>query len=130
VHVSDVSSLLVRLVDAALDPAALNDNNREEVFGGQAYYFCASGTHVWGKVAVDIAEEAVRQGLLKEALPKVVSLGEVADEGGALWAANSKGVAERARRYLGWEPRGPSLEEEIRRIVEFEGERAGVKKAL
>ncbi|KAK3309918.1 uncharacterized protein B0T15DRAFT_488619 [Chaetomium strumarium] len=131
VHVSDVSSLLVRLVDAALDPA--RKRNPEEIFGGRAYYFCASGTHACGKVAVDIAEEAVRQGLLKEALPKVVSLGEreITDEVGAMWAANSKGVAERARRYLGWEARGPSLEEEIPRVVELEGKKAGVEgKAL
>ncbi|KAK4241546.1 hypothetical protein C8A03DRAFT_30270 [Achaetomium macrosporum] len=127
VHVTDVSSLLVRLVDAALDPAL---NRNPEIFGGHAYYFCESGTHVWGKVAVEIAEEAVRRGLLKEALPKVVSLEDVVGEGGGTWAANSKGVAERARRYLGWEARGPSLEEEIPRVVEFEGKRASVEHAL
>lgn len=63
IHIRDVSSLLVSLIDAALDSTLKKD---PEVFGERAYYFCESGTHVWGEVAAKIGAEAVKQGLLKE----------------------------------------------------------------
>ncbi|KAL2016361.1 hypothetical protein VTK56DRAFT_3819 [Thermocarpiscus australiensis] len=126
VHVSDVSALLVALVEAALDPAR---NKDPDVFGGRAYFFCRSGTHVWGEVASKIGAEAVRQGFVKEAVAKEVSIdaAEVPPIG-RTWGFNSKGVASRAKKYLGWEPRGPSFDEEIPAVVEYEGKRKGSAK--
>ncbi|GAB1310562.1 NAD-dependent epimerase/dehydratase domain-containing protein [Madurella fahalii] len=122
IHIHDVSSLVVSLIDAVLDPTF---RENPEVFGERAYYFCESGTHVWGEVAAKIGAEAVKQGLLKEVMSKEVQEGDVAGE---TWGANSKCVASRARKYLGWEPQGPKFEEEFPGIVEFEGKRMGCKK--
>jgi nucleoside-diphosphate-sugar epimerase len=46
---------------------------------------------------------------------------------GDTWGRNSKGVASRARKYLGWKPTGHGLDEEIPKIVEFEGRRMAVE---
>jgi nucleoside-diphosphate-sugar epimerase len=132
VHVRDVSALFVALVDAALDQSK---NRDPEVFGGQAYYFCESGSHVWGEVAVEIGEEAVRQRLLKEVVSRTVKAGEEekkegVPEIGKTWGANSKGVASRARKYLGWAPRGKSFEDEIPEVVELEGKTLVLKAVL
>lgn len=77
VHVRDVSALIVALVDAALDirpgaGAGARRGDPEEIFGARAYYFCESGAHVWGEVAAQIGAEAVRQGLLKEVMVRLL----------------------------------------------------------
>jgi hypothetical protein len=74
VHVRDVSELLVGLVRyaAGMGGGGAAAADSPEVFGGRAYYFCESGTHVWGKVAVEIAGEAVRRGFLKEVVVCIV----------------------------------------------------------
>lgn len=130
-HVSDVSGLLVRLVERAVARV-----EGEEVFGKHAYYFCEQGSHVWGKVAAEVGEEAVRQGWLKEAVSKDVKMrGDDGDgkkiEGiGETWGLNSKGVSSRARKYLGWEPKGKGLKNEIPGAVEWEARKLGLEKII
>jgi hypothetical protein len=90
---------------------------------------------VWGEVAVEIGEEAVRQRLLKEVVSRTVKAGEEekkegVPEIGKTWGANSKGVASRARKYLGWAPRGKSFEDEIPEVVELEGKTLVLKAVL
>ena len=43
------------------------------------------------------------------------------------WGMNSKGYAKRARKYLGWKPKGRSLKEEIPEIVDGEAVILGLK---
>lgn len=40
--------------------------------------------------------------------------------GAILWGTNAQYTASRARELLGWQPQGPSLEEEIPRAVSAE----------
>ncbi|KAL2255267.1 hypothetical protein VTK26DRAFT_3720 [Humicola hyalothermophila] len=134
-HVHDVAALLVRLVEAAaerLSSEAGTAQTKDEVFGPRAYYFCERGTHAWANLAAEIAQEAVRQGWLKEVVSKEVRMGK--EDGvqgiGETWGLNSKGVGSRARKYLGWEPRGRSLEEEIPGAVEWEAKQLGLQKAV
>ncbi|KAL1879954.1 hypothetical protein VTK73DRAFT_6534 [Phialemonium thermophilum] len=126
VHIHDVSSLLISLVEAALDPAR---NQDPELFGPKGYFFAESGTHTWGGVAQWIAEEAHRQGFLKEPATKQTDLEEVTKEpeGNPSWATNSKSKASRARKYFGWTPKGRSLKEEIPDIVAGEAKSLGLK---
>ncbi|KAJ4315476.1 hypothetical protein N0V84_008362 [Fusarium piperis] len=42
------------------------------------------------------------------------------------WGANSKGEAERAKKYLGWEPKGVSLKETIAEVVALEAKKLGL----
>ena len=43
------------------------------------------------------------------------------------WGLNSKGYAKRARKLLGWNPKGKSLKDEIPVIVDSEATALGLK---
>jgi nucleoside-diphosphate-sugar epimerase len=126
VHVSDLADLFVRLVDASQDPSK-RDN--PEIFGPKAYYFAENGSHKWSDVARWVAEEASREGYLPEPLTKSVTQRE-ADlmDGGSTtsWGQNSKGVAQRAKKYLGWTPKESSLKDDVLRAVSVEAKNLGL----
>jgi hypothetical protein len=44
------------------------------------------------------------------------------------WGLNSRGLAKRARKFLGWAPKGRSLEDEVPFIVDQEATILGMKK--
>lgn len=126
VHVSDLGDIYALLVEATQD-AAKKDN--PEIFGPEAYYFAENGAHVWADVARWVAEEASRQGFLPAALTKSVSQKEVDLMDGVAttsWGQNSKGVAERASKFLGWVPKGAALKDEVAAIVTYEAEKLGL----
>ncbi|KAI0384060.1 NAD(P)-binding protein [Hypomontagnella monticulosa] len=114
VHVHDLSDFFVSAVEAALDPA---QNGNPEIFGPKAYVFIESGTHKWSEVAKWVAVEAAKQGLIPEPIAKEIDIPNL--------GTNSKCVAARARKYLGWQPKAPSLKDEIPAGVAFEAKRLG-----
>jgi nucleoside-diphosphate-sugar epimerase len=114
VHIHDLGHFFVLAVDAALDS---EKKNNAEIFGPHGYFFLEHGSHSWREVAEQIAEEAKKQGYLPEAKT------QEGDYKG--YGANSKGVAARARKYLGWEPHGGSLKDEIPDIVADEAKKLG-----
>ncbi|KAI1813978.1 nucleoside-diphosphate-sugar epimerase [Poronia punctata] len=116
VHVHDLGQLFVLAVEAALDE---EKRKNPEIFGPHGYFFAENGVHSWRRDAELLAEEAKKQGLLEEAKTKE---GDYKNFG-----ANSKGVAQRARKYLGWKPTGKSVEEEIPDIVAGEAKLVGKK---
>ncbi|KAI1503197.1 hypothetical protein F5X99DRAFT_376153 [Biscogniauxia marginata] len=116
VHVRDLAALLVLAVEAALDPARAAAAD-PEVFGPRAYFFAESGTHRWSDVARWVAEDARAQGLVPGAETREVSDPHV--------GFNSKGVAARARKYLGWEPKEEAFREGVAEAVAFEAKRLG-----
>lgn len=125
VHVHDLGDLFVLLVDAALDPKKRVD---PELFGPKTYFFAENGVHVWGEVSQWVADEAHRQGFLKEATVKQIDMEEVkAQSGNPTWGLNSKSTATRPRKYLGWSPKGKSLKDEIPDVVAGEAKRLGLK---
>ncbi len=120
VHIHDVSSLFRLLAEAAVDPSKRQD---PEIFGPHGYFFNPGATHTWGEVAEQVAEETVKQGYLKEAPLKVVKFEDIANKS---LGTNSKGVGERAAKYLGWKPTGPTLKHEIPGIVAIEAKKLGL----
>ncbi|KAI1077418.1 NAD(P)-binding protein [Whalleya microplaca] len=122
VYIADLGRFFVLAVEAALDPAR---NGNPEIFGPRAYFFAESGAHRWSDVATWIAEEAAKQGLLPEAKTKEFS--DPAQLGIHSLGLNSKSVAARARKYLGWEPSSdsPSLKDEMPSAVAIEAKRLG-----
>jgi len=80
---------------------------------------------VWGEVSKWIAEAAKEQGFIKttELTPF-----DPNDEQGLTWGLNSKGFAKRARKLLGWSPKGKSLKDSIPDIVASEAAILGLKK--
>lgn len=116
VHIHDLGAFFVLAVEAALDPAK---NSNPEIFGPTAYFFLESGVHKWSDVARWVADEAARQGLIPKPATKEVDAPR--------YGANSKSVAARARKYLGWAPKSPSLKDETEAAVAFEAKRLGLK---
>lgn len=126
VHIDDLGDLFVRVVEATQDPSK---NTDPEIFGLNGYFLAEHGSHKWSDVAKWIAEEASKQGYLPEPITKSVSQKEVKLMDGATtpsWGQNSKGVAQRATKYLGWKAKGKSLKEEIPPLVASEAKSLGL----
>ncbi|TQS32038.1 hypothetical protein Golomagni_07662, partial [Golovinomyces magnicellulatus] len=128
VNISDLSALILGLVDATQDSSKQKD---PEIFGLNAYYFAESGSHKWADVAQWIADECHRQGYIAEAATKNITLEEAAamkgSTGGRTYGLNSKGKAERANRYLGWKPQARSLQASIADLVKEQAQQLNLK---
>jgi nucleoside-diphosphate-sugar epimerase len=118
VHVHDLSKLYVLLAQAA---AAKNLS--ADLWGSDVYFLAENGEHAWGDVSRWVAEAAVAKGLIPAVetveMKKDEAL-ELAGFDGVSWGWNSRGEARRARKFLGWEPTGPSVKEEIPGIIDME----------
>ncbi|KAI0837181.1 NAD(P)-binding protein [Hypoxylon sp. FL0890] len=114
VHIRDLGEFFVLAVEAALDPSK---NSNPEIFGPKGYFFLENGVHKWSDVSKWVAEEATKQGLLPEPITREIDSPQLGE--------NSKSVAARARKYLGWTPKGPSLKDEIPAAVAYEAKRLG-----
>jgi len=86
---------------------------------------CANCCSVWGEVSQWVADAAYSKGYIKTREVKAV---EVDEEQALTWGLNSKGFAKRARKYLGWSPKGSTLKDSIPAIVDGEAELLGIKK--
>jgi len=125
VHVYDLANLLVLLVDAAV--ASRKGENKDidkEIWGENGYFLAENGHHVWGEVSQWVADAAYEQGYIKTTEVKPM---DISDEQGLTWGLNSKGIAKRAKKFLGWVPTGKSLRDEIPDIVSSEAEILGLK---
>lgn len=128
VHVADLSDVYSGLVGKALPdtPKSSDDAAETEVWGQRGYFFAATSRYEWGNVASMIADEAHTQGLLDEEAfktGKVQSLSKSEIEklkpfGAVLWGTNAQTEAIRAKKVLGWDPKGkPSVQESIAESV-------------
>lgn len=131
VHVHDLSDLYLKLVESAAAGGSTAEwPGKPALWGAEGYYFCENGEHVWGDVSQRVATEAHKQGLIETDAVKSLSK-EEADKctpwGSALWGANSRAQAKRARVALKWQPQGPSLQDEIRSTLEVEAKDLGMK---
>ncbi|KAF4461042.1 hypothetical protein FALBO_12157 [Fusarium albosuccineum] len=127
VNVHDLSSLIVLLSQQAA--STRNKESEGEIWGPKGYHFAENGTHRWSDIAKIVAEEAHKQGFIDHADTKKLAVDEAKEKLGfqALsWGLNSKGKAERARKYLGWIPSSPSLESVIPEMVRIEAARLGL----
>lgn len=124
VHVHDLSNMILLLAQQANLPGP--NSNEQEIFGVKGYHFCENGIHRWSEMADIIVKEANKQGLVQGTETKVLPL-DVAREKYGLealtWGLNSRGAAKRARKYLGWNPKSPSLPDSIPEMVRHEAAR-------
>ncbi|PYI09774.1 NAD dependent epimerase/dehydratase family protein [Aspergillus sclerotiicarbonarius CBS 121057] len=123
VHVSDVSSIFVKLVEKALQ------NEDGELWNENGLYFPGSGALSFGAISARVAQEVKNLGLADSTSVVEISHAEadsLTPHGGVLWGTNAQQVAQRARQYLGWVPAGRTLEEEIPATVLAEAEKLGL----
>lgn len=124
VHVHDLSDASLKLVEAAAN------NGEPATWGAEGYYFIESEEFVWGDVAQWVADAAKDQGFISTNEVKSVSkdeAGKLTPWGNALWGANSRARAVRARRLLGWNPQSPSLKDEVPATVTAAATKLGRK---
>lgn len=131
VHVFDLSDLYLKLVEqAAAGGQTANWAGKPPTWGPEGYYFAENGEHVWGEVSQWVADEGKKQGLLDSNEVKSLSAEEaakVSSIGPALWGADSRARAKRARAILGWKPSAPSFKDTVGEALEFEAKRMGKK---
>jgi nucleoside-diphosphate-sugar epimerase len=128
VDVHSLGDLYVKLVDATQDPSK---NNNPEIFGIRGFYFAASGTHSFLQLAEKVVAEIKKQGYSNKVTVKQYSLTELKELKGDnliidTYAYSSRGEAQRAKKYLGWEPKGLSLAEGVTETVGILGKAKGL----
>ena len=126
VHVQDLSDLYLKLVEAAV--VEFEGNKSNATWGSEGYYFAENGDFQWGDVARWVAEAAEKQGLIESAEVRSVdkdAANKLTVVGAALWGANSRVKAIRARKLLGWQPTKPSLKDTVPETVAFEAKKLG-----
>ena len=114
-HVSDASALLVLLVEAAVQGGGKADWDHD------AYYLCEAGEMTQPEIAESMAKEAVRMGLIASPELKTITrerANEILPFGDVLMGSTSRGRSIRARKRLGWEPKGRSWAEELPDLFE------------
>lgn len=128
IHVHDLSALILLLAERAANTSSESDDGSvAEIFGPRGYHFCENGIHRWGHIAEVVSQEVYKQGLVADGAPstKKLDVEEARDNYGmepVTWGLNSRGEARRARKYLGWTPKSPSLIDTIPEMVRYEGE--------
>lgn len=121
VHVEDLSQVILLLAEKA----AAKDTN-PELWGAKGYVLVENGEHVWGDLARQVGKEAAKLGYISDPKEDSLSKDAAIDQAGfeaVSWGLNSRGVARRARKHLGWSPSKPSIEEEVPNILKDEKER-------
>lgn len=122
-HVNDLSDCYLKLIEAAVAGGG------KATWGKEGYYLTENGTLIWGDMSKVVAVEAHKQGLIPT--DKVVSVSNeevdrLRNHGSLLWGANSRGTALRARKLLGWSPRGKRVEAETPQLVQEEARNLGL----
>ncbi|KAL6253164.1 hypothetical protein RBB50_000885 [Rhinocladiella similis] len=122
VHVYDLAAAFVLLAEAAVA-----NNLSDDIWGAKGYHLCENGEHVWADLARKISAIAADKGYIpanpvEKQLGKDEALG-VAGFEAVSWGMNSRGKAERLRKFLAWTPKEKSIEEEAASILEAERSR-------
>lgn len=122
IHVADLSDVYLALIEKAV---ALDKS--DELWGPKGYILTENGEHVWTDLAHVVAKEAAKKGYIKQNPQESdLSKDEAIKAAGfeaVSWGLNSRGKAERARKYLNWKPSRNSIEDEVPTIVEEEHKR-------
>lgn len=122
IHISDVSSILVKLVEKAIA-----NSNDESIWGRSGLFF--AGAHpgiTFERLTKQIAESALKSKLLPSAHVEEISASDadaLSPHASAIVGTNARTLSERAQKLLGWSAGGPSLEQEIPLAVAAEAER-------
>ncbi|KAK2055035.1 nucleoside-diphosphate-sugar epimerase [Colletotrichum caudatum] len=115
VHIEDVSRLILRLVEKAVEA-----KSEEQVWNSNGLYLAGVGEISFGEIAEIIATAAAEKGLIPTGEVDVIDP-EEADSllpyGTAIYGTNARSEALRAKEVLGWVPAGEGLENEIPKAV-------------
>ena len=125
VHIHELSDCYVKLVEAAVKGGG------RATWGKEGYYFVENGELIWGNISRDVTKAAHKLGFISS--ENVVSVSETEADGlawwgSALWGANSRFRAIRARKLLEWTPEKgeKDLSDDILEVVKAEANSLGL----
>lgn len=122
-HIQDLSELYLLLGEAA----AVGGGSA--TWGPEGYYLTDNGSFIWGDVCREIAKVAHKNGFIPSDAVESLSISEADQFFPSLKyyiGANSRGVAIRAKKLLGWKPHQPALVETIPQALEIEAKALGL----
>ena len=105
---------------------AIEKDTSPELWGEKGYILAENGEHVWSDLARKIGSEATKLGYISDPKESALAKDEAIKQAGfeaVSWGLNSRGKAERAKKFLGWKPTQRSIEEEVPDIIKQEHER-------
>ncbi|KAL3294501.1 fumarylacetoacetate hydrolase [Colletotrichum asianum] len=117
VHIQDLSNLYLALAEAAVSGGG------KATWDDEGYYLAENGSFSWGDVERAVAQAAFEKGLIKTSELDVLDwdgTDKVDPASPYKWGSNSRGLATRARKCLGWKPVQPKLMDLIGDIVELQ----------
>ena len=113
IHVADVTSLVCLLAEAGI-------NGKDVGWNSDGIHCPANGLMTFGELGSQIAQEALRQGLIDDAAIEEIDAkkaDELSPHASVLWGTNAKITSQRAQKVLAWKPAGHSLAKEISEVV-------------
>ena len=119
VHVSDLSEVWLLLAEAA----AQGGGNASWDHDGYYFAEAGDGDHVWGDVSRGLGRVLKQKGLVANDTPTSYSADEVRKLhpfAAMLWGHNCRYKANRARKLLGWEAKGPKITDVYEDVVALE----------
>lgn len=123
IHISDLSSILVRLVESAI-----SDSDDKQIWGTNGLFFAGAHAGIsFGSVAKQIAEAAQKKGLVPGTEVDEITADEadkLSPHASAIVGTNARTLSERAQKVLAWSAKGHSLEDEIPQTVAAEAQRS------
>ncbi|KAI8309256.1 hypothetical protein K4K61_001949 [Colletotrichum sp. SAR11_59] len=112
-----LSNLYLALAEAAVSGGG------KATWDDEGYYLAENGSFSWGDVERAVAQAAFEKGLIKTSELDVLDwdgTDKVDPASPYKWGSNSRGLATRARKCLGWKPVQPKLMDLIGDIVELQ----------
>lgn len=122
-HIEDLSEIYLFLGEAALSGGG------KASWGEEGYYLTDNGPFAWGDVFREIAKVAYKKGFVASDSAESIPLSEVDEIHPRLKymvGANSRGMAIRAKKVLGWEPKQPLLIDTIPHALDIEAKSLGL----
>jgi nucleoside-diphosphate-sugar epimerase len=122
VHISDLSSLLVSLVESAI-----SGSDDKRIWGASGLFFAGADRGIsFGLTVKQIAVAAHGSRHLPDTEVDEISASEadkLSPHASVIVGTNARTLSERAQEVFGWKPQGPSLEDESPTTVKMEIER-------
>jgi len=117
VHIDDLADLYVLILDDALVSGDPSENPSKAASAYGRFFWGSVGTHVWGEISKKLAVLLHKMGLVTTDEVKSVTIQE---QPGLLYCSNnSRTVATRGPRVLGWKPSAKSLEDTLEEEIDL-----------
>ena len=123
IHVQDLSQLYLLLAEAAVN------GGRNATWNQKGYYLAENGSYVTREMLRLACHILHKKGLVKSPEPEFLTLEESEDI--QLWfkiivGGDSRGIAIRGRKLLGWAPSMPSFEDELEKALDIDARDQGL----